>query len=61
MRGDEGYINKYPDDAEEMATLVRQADCQTAVKLLQVWGAKQRDIGAIKGLELARESIHAQA
>jgi hypothetical protein len=59
MRGDEGYTNKYPDDAGEIAMLVRQADAATAVRLLQVWGSKQRDIGSIKALELAKERLHA--
>jgi hypothetical protein len=56
---DEGYINKFPDDAAEMAALIRQADLPTAVRLLQVWGSKQRDIGSIKALELAKERINA--
>ena len=58
MRGDEEYINKYPDDAAEIANLIRQADPGMAVRLLQVWGSKQRDIGAIKALETAREQIN---
>lgn len=61
MISDKGFINKYPDDAAEMARLVRQADDVTAVRLLQVWGSKQRDIGAIKAIELVREGIDAQA
>lgn len=51
MTGDEGYINKFPDDAAEMAVLIQQADLPTAVSLLQVWGSKQRDIGAISALK----------
>lgn len=51
---DDGYINKFPADAAEIAVLVRQADLETAVKLLQVWGSKQRDIGSIKALENVR-------
>lgn len=61
MRSDKGYINKYPDDAAEMARLVRQADDLTAVRLLQVWGAKQRDVGAIKAIDMVREGVDAQA
>jgi hypothetical protein len=61
MRGDERYINKFPDDAAEMARLVRQADEMTAMRLLQVWGSKQRDIGGLKALELMKERAHAQA
>lgn len=59
MKSDRGYINKYPDDAGEIARLVRQADYLTAVQLLQVWGSKQRDIGGLKVLELMREGIDA--
>jgi hypothetical protein len=61
MSGDEHYINKYPHDAAEMARLLRQADEVTAVRLLQVWGSKQRDIGGLKALELMKEGLHAQA
>jgi hypothetical protein len=57
MRGDEGYINKYPEDAAEMVALVRQADQETAIRLLQIWGSKQRDIGSIKALEMAKEAV----
>ncbi len=49
-KGDEGYTNKFPDDAGEMAVLIRKADLQTAIRLMQVWGSKQRDIGSIKAL-----------
>jgi|KBSMisStaDraftv2_1062788.scaffolds.fasta_scaffold5031423_1 hypothetical protein len=59
MKGDEGYINKYPDDAAEMAVLIQQADLPTAVSLLQVWGSKQRDIGSLKALELMKERTNA--
>jgi hypothetical protein len=51
---DEGYMNKFPEDAAAMAALVRQADLQTAVSLLQVWGSKQRDLGSLKALEILR-------
>jgi hypothetical protein len=54
-------INEYPSDAAEIARLVRQADDVTAVRLLQVWGAKQRDIGGIRAIDLLGESINAQA
>lgn len=54
---DDGYINKFPDDAAEMAALVRRTDLETATRLLQVWGSKQRDIGAIKALEMAEEAV----
>jgi hypothetical protein len=60
MRGDEDYINKYPNDAAEIAMLVRQADRATAIHLLKVWGSKQRDIGALKVLELMKERVDAQ-
>ena len=56
---DEGYINKFPEDAAQIAVLVRQADLPTAVKLLQVWGSKQRDIGSIKAIEIAKERVNA--
>lgn len=59
MTGDEHYINKFPHDAAEMARLLRQADEITAVRLLQVWGSKQRDIGGLKALELMKERSHA--
>lgn len=61
MSGDEHYINKYPDDAAEMALLVRQADRGTAILLLQIWGSKQRDIGALKAIDITKERINAQA
>ncbi len=57
MAGDENYINKYPDDAGEMTLLVRMADLETATRLLQVWGSKQRDIGAIKAIETIKERV----
>ena len=60
MSGDGGYINKFPDDAAEMARLVRKADEVTAVRLLQVWGSKQRDIGGIKAVQMISERIDAQ-
>ena len=59
MRGDEDYINKFPDDAAEIASLIQQADLPTAVALLQVWGSKQRDIGGIKALQMVREAADA--
>jgi hypothetical protein len=58
-RGDENYINKFPDDAAEIASLVRQADARVAVTLLQIWGSKQRDIGAIKAIQMLKESSNA--
>lgn len=61
MSGDEHYINKFPEDASEMAALIRRADEFTAIRLMQVWGAKQRDIGAIKAIDLMKERSHAQA
>jgi hypothetical protein len=48
-----------PADAAAIARLVRKADDVTAVKLLQVWGAKQRVIGARD--ELVERVLHAQA
>lgn len=54
-RGDENYINKFPDDAAQIARLVRRADDVTAVRLLQVWGARQRDIGGLKAIETIME------
>lgn len=51
---DESFINKYPNDAAEIVMLVRQADRATAIRLLQVWGSKQRDIGAIKAIDTLR-------
>lgn len=54
---DDGYINKFPEDAAEIATLVRKADLETAVRLLQVWGSKQRDIGSIKALDMAKQAV----
>jgi hypothetical protein len=54
-RGDEGFINKYPEDAAEIAGLIRQADSETAIALLQVWGSKQRDIGALKAIATLKE------
>lgn len=53
---DADFINKYPNDAAEIAMLVRQADRATAIRLLQVWGSKQRDIGAIKAIDTLRSS-----
>jgi hypothetical protein len=53
--------NEYPSDAAEIARLVRQADEAIAVRLLQVWGAKQRDIGGIHAIDQLGESINAQA
>lgn len=58
MSGDENYINKFPKDAAAMADLVRQADFATATKLLQVWGSKQRDIGAIKAIETIKGQVN---
>lgn len=54
-------INEYPSDAAEIARLVRQADELTAVRLLQVWGSKQRDLGSIRAIDELGESINAQA
>ncbi|HEX7881933.1 MAG TPA: hypothetical protein VF499_04255 [Afipia sp.] len=54
-------INDYPSDAAEIARLIRQADDLTAVRLLQVWGAKQRDIGGLKAIQEFGERINAQA
>lgn len=53
--------NEYPSDAAEIAILVRKADDITAVRILQVWGAKQRDIGSIKGIQDFAERINAKA
>lgn len=61
MRGDEHYINKFPDDAASIALLIREADLETAVSLLKLWGSKQRDIGGLKALELMKERTNAQA
>lgn len=55
--GDENYINKFPEDAAEIATLVRETDFGTAAKLLQIWGSKQRDIGAIKAIEIFKSAL----
>lgn len=57
--GDEEYINKFPEDAAEIASLVRQGDLRIAIRLLQVWGSKQRDIGAIKAIEVMKEKLNA--
>jgi len=54
-RGDESYINKFPDDAARIARLVRRADDVTAVRLLQIWGSRQRDIGGLKAIETIME------
>lgn len=58
MAGDTHYINKFPKDAAEIADLVRQADLATATKLLQVWGSKQRDIGALKAIETIKGQVN---
>lgn len=58
-RGDESYINKFPNDAAEIAMLVRQADRRAAITLLQVWGSKQRDLGALKAIQMLKESSNA--
>lgn len=58
MAGDENYINKYPEDAAEIADLVRQGDRAIAIRLLQVWGSQQRDIGAIKAIEIVKEQVN---
>lgn len=57
MAGDEKYINKFPEDAAEIASLVRQGDLGIAIKLLQVWGSKQRDIGAIKAIDTVKNRL----
>jgi hypothetical protein len=57
MSGDENYTNKFPKDAAEIANLVRQADPLTATRLLQVWGSKQRDIGALKAIQTFKGQI----
>ena len=56
--GDEKYLNKYPDDAAEMARLVRLADFDTATRLLQLWGSSQRDIGSIAHIDRMREKTN---
>lgn len=58
---DDGYINKFPDDAASIALLIREADLETAVSLLKLWASKQRDIGGLKALELMKERTNAQA
>jgi len=60
MRGDEHYINKFPDDAAEIAFLVRETDIATAECILQVWGSKQRDIGSLKAIEMTKGRINAR-
>ena len=57
MAGDENYINKFPEDAAEIARTVRDADFETATRLLEFWGSKQRDIGAIKAIEIMKERL----
>ena len=57
MRGNENYINELPDDAAEMTDLVRRANLNVAIRLMQVWGATQRDIGAIKAIETVKEKL----
>ena len=52
---------EYPSDAAEMARVIRQADDMTAVRLLQVWGAKQRVIGARSEIKMQMEAANAQA
>lgn len=43
-------LKNIPSDAAEMARLVRKADEVTAVRLLQIWGAKQREFGEMKAI-----------
>jgi hypothetical protein len=52
-------LAKFPADAAEMARVVRQADEVTAVRLLQVWGLKQREIGARNEINMQLERINA--
>lgn len=52
---------EYPDDAAEMARVIRRADEVTAVRILQVWGLKQRNIGAVKELRSHLGVADAQA
>lgn len=54
-------MNTVPQDAAEMARLVRQADELTAVRLLQAWGSKQRLIGGRDELVRRMEASHAEA
>ncbi|MCK1445401.1 hypothetical protein IVB43_23740 [Bradyrhizobium sp. 48] len=54
-------LNNPPSDAAEMARVVRQADDVTAVRLMQAWGLKQREIGARNEINSQLERINAQA
>lgn len=57
MVSDVNYINKFPEDAAEIARDIRGVDFETATKLLQLWGSKQRDIGALKAIEMMKERL----
>lgn len=52
-------LKNIPPDAAEMARLVRQADDVTALRLMQVWGAKQRTIGERNELMKGRSDAQA--
>ncbi len=54
---DKGYINKYPDDAAEIAELVRRADLETAISLLQIWGSQQADRGMLAAIERFKDRM----
>lgn len=54
-----GIVKNIPSDAAEIARLIRQADEPIAIRLLQVWGAKQRTIGERN--ELMKRQTDAQA
>lgn len=58
MVGDENFLNKYPDDAAEIASLVRRMNLDEATRLLQVWGSKQRDIGSIHAIQILKERVN---
>lgn len=58
MATDESYFNKFPEDTAEIVALVREADLSVAIRLLQLWGAAQRDIGALKALEQAKAKFN---
>lgn len=53
-------LSNPPSDAAEIARLVRQADELTAVRLVQTWGVKQREIGARNEINSQLERIHAE-
>jgi len=54
---DKKYFNGEPEDAAEIADLVRRADLQVAIRLLQVWGSKQRDIGSLKAIGVHERAL----